>query len=390
MSVSFCDGTSHTTAKALSDFTTGASSVLLLSAKAKASGANLQYATNVILLDPAGSSAKHGAALEQQAIGRAVRMGQANASRFCVRNSIEEALFAQIDEADSKLVQRSNDLSYTCENSHKSLGLVSEEAAEDDDIDDCCIGETLTDRERVARKHAEALANNDVTCIDDSDDEDEKKPAAKKVESSTPSYGVALVSKVSTDSMTTNGKCAKEIESENQSLKKVKTDAYAEAAAGTDRLETQAPSHSIASEKNAHMPEEPFISWKDQEWLKRVQELKLLKEKTGLAFESGQITPLSKWCFQQRAAYKRGSLSAFRLNPLESIGFPWTHRENYLKQTTPAGKFNANAAAHEHLPLVTPALRHKFEAAATPIEASTTNNSDRVVSPTDQVVSHSA
>jgi SNF2 family DNA or RNA helicase len=45
---------------------------LFLSAKAKASGANLQCATNVVLLDPTGPSAEHGAALENQAIGRAV------------------------------------------------------------------------------------------------------------------------------------------------------------------------------------------------------------------------------------------------------------------------------------------------------------------------------
>jgi DNA repair protein RAD5 len=72
---------------------------LFLSAKAKASGANLQCATNVVLLDPTGPSAEHGAALENQAIGRAVRMEQANAVkvvRFCVKDSIEEKLFGKL------------------------------------------------------------------------------------------------------------------------------------------------------------------------------------------------------------------------------------------------------------------------------------------------------
>jgi len=82
-------------AKSIVSFTSGDVPILLLSASVKASGANLQQASNVILLDPAGSSAEHGATLEQQAIGRAVRMGQEKAVRvvrFCVRGTGKSAL----------------------------------------------------------------------------------------------------------------------------------------------------------------------------------------------------------------------------------------------------------------------------------------------------------
>jgi SNF2 family DNA or RNA helicase len=70
----FCDGAKMS--QSLTDFTSGKVSFLFLSAQAKASGANLQCATHVVLLDPAGTSAKHGADLEQQAIWRAIRIGQ--------------------------------------------------------------------------------------------------------------------------------------------------------------------------------------------------------------------------------------------------------------------------------------------------------------------------
>jgi hypothetical protein len=89
--------------------------VLLMSAQSKASGANLQVATHVILLDPAGLSAAHGAALEQQAIGRAVRMGQTRqvtVTRFVVDGTLEGDLVAQIRVAAAAADARANDTSY--------------------------------------------------------------------------------------------------------------------------------------------------------------------------------------------------------------------------------------------------------------------------------------
>ena len=92
----FCNGkTGNSMAKSIASFTSGDVPILLLSASVKASGANLQQASNVILLDPAGSSPEHGATLEQQAIGRAVRMGQEKAVRvvrFCVKSTGKSAL----------------------------------------------------------------------------------------------------------------------------------------------------------------------------------------------------------------------------------------------------------------------------------------------------------
>lgn len=177
LGVSFCDGSSRSMSQAITDFTSGETSILLLSAQAKASGANLQCATNVVLLDPSGSSAEHGATLEKQAIGRAVRMGQENSVtvfRFCVRESIEEQLYSEIGKAAKKLDQRSSDNSYMCEDAHKEIDASVTKAKSTEDEDDVCIGESITEQERIARNIAAAKANNEIIVIDDSDDEEEE------------------------------------------------------------------------------------------------------------------------------------------------------------------------------------------------------------------------
>ena len=177
LSVSFCDGSSRSMSQAITDFTSGETSILLLSAQAKASGANLQCATNVVLLDPSGSSAEHGATLEKQAIGRAVRMGQENSVRvfrFCVRETIEEQLYAEIGKAATKLDQRSSDNSYMCEDAHKEIDANVTKVKSADDEDEVCIGESITEQERIARNIAAAKAKNEIIVIDDSDDEEEE------------------------------------------------------------------------------------------------------------------------------------------------------------------------------------------------------------------------
>jgi hypothetical protein len=168
--------------KAIQEFTSGEASILLLSAEVKASGANLQVATNVVLLDPAGDSAEHGANLETQAIGRAVRMGQENAVRvvrFCVRDTVEEELFRRIDVAAANSAIRNNDDAYVCESAHTSLDeKVLEKRMEDDDVDDeVVVGESVSVGERVARAKARAIEKNEIIVIDDSDDEDTKPPS---------------------------------------------------------------------------------------------------------------------------------------------------------------------------------------------------------------------
>ena len=120
----FCGGSGNAMSDALRDFTSGAAPIILLSAQSKASGANLQCATQVVLLDPAGSSPEHGSTLEEQAIGRAVRMGQERpvmVTRFCVTGTIEEQLFAQIDAAAaSALLFRASDSNYVIQDCHKA------------------------------------------------------------------------------------------------------------------------------------------------------------------------------------------------------------------------------------------------------------------------------
>jgi len=125
LDVAFCNGrTSNMMTKAIHEFTSGDALILLLSAEVKALGTNLQAATNIVLLDPAGDSAEHGANLETQAIGRAVRMGQENAVRvvrFCVRDTVEEELFHRIDVAAANSAIRNNDDAYVCKSAHTSL-----------------------------------------------------------------------------------------------------------------------------------------------------------------------------------------------------------------------------------------------------------------------------
>jgi len=183
LDVAFCNGrTGNMMTKAIQEFASGDASILLLSAEVKASGANLQVATNVVLLDPAGDSAEHGANLETQAIGRAVRMGQENAVRvvrFCVRDTVEEELFRRIDVATANSAIRNNDDAYVCESAHKSLDeKVFEKRMEDDGVDDeVFVGESVSVGERVARAKARAIEKNEIIVIDDSDDEDTKPPS---------------------------------------------------------------------------------------------------------------------------------------------------------------------------------------------------------------------
>ena len=91
----------------------------MLSASASASGANLQCANHIILLDPPGHNAAHGAALERQAIARSVRIGQerrVTVTRFVVQDTIEEALtrqnaLAAKQEAEAAMFEQT----YTCD-----------------------------------------------------------------------------------------------------------------------------------------------------------------------------------------------------------------------------------------------------------------------------------
>ncbi|KAL7547347.1 hypothetical protein ACHAWF_010667 [Thalassiosira exigua] len=177
LKVSFCNrGGGNAMARSIAEFTSGETTVLLLSAQVKASGANLQCATNIVLLDPAGGSAEHGATLEKQAVGRAVRMGQEGAVkvvRFCTEDSIEEELFEQIDVAAAQLATRANDKIYTCEDAHKVLDAKKLMAKNKED-DEVMVGETVGAQDRLRRAIAVARAKNAIIdlCSEDEDSGD--------------------------------------------------------------------------------------------------------------------------------------------------------------------------------------------------------------------------
>lgn len=170
---SFCDGDKMS--QALTDFVSGKVSILLLSAQAKASGANLQCATHVVLLDPAGASAEHGAALEQQAIGRAVRMGQERAvtvTRFCVTGTMEEIMFEHIDNAAFESRQRSNDASYVIEGANKVLPV--KEKTDKEGTNDVQLTQSFSAAERVQREFTKAQEEGLIVELLDSEDEDDE------------------------------------------------------------------------------------------------------------------------------------------------------------------------------------------------------------------------
>lgn len=138
----------------------GGTDVLLMSAKAKASGANLQVATHVVLLDPAGLTAEHGAALEAQAIGRAVRMGQERAvtvTRFCVGGTLEPALIEQIGAASRAAEARADDGGYVCEAAGRALPPDSGDDADADSSEvEIVLARTAEEREGAKWREAEA------------------------------------------------------------------------------------------------------------------------------------------------------------------------------------------------------------------------------------------
>lgn len=89
-------------------FLNGDTDALLLNSLTSASGINLQIASHVIFLDPVGYSAAQASTLEQQAIGRVLRMGQVNKEVFVVRfvseQTLEAALYDEIHVVSQKTI----------------------------------------------------------------------------------------------------------------------------------------------------------------------------------------------------------------------------------------------------------------------------------------------
>ena len=184
----FCHGSNDNMQSAIDKFTSGKVNVILLSARAKASGANLQAASHVLFLDPPGEHADHGATLERQAIGRAVRIGQTKpvtVTRFCVEGTLEAKLWDQIDDASARISKRDDDQTYVItEGKDQTLARqVTIETADDiqaheeEDDDGIEMGETTTEEDRIKRRMEEARENGteiNLTLADDGDDDNEE------------------------------------------------------------------------------------------------------------------------------------------------------------------------------------------------------------------------
>lgn len=92
----------------VASFRDGDTQVLILNSLRSASGINLQVASHIIFLDPVGYNPMQASALEQQAIGRVLRMGQKNSIvnviRFVAEDTIEATLYDDIHAATTKAV----------------------------------------------------------------------------------------------------------------------------------------------------------------------------------------------------------------------------------------------------------------------------------------------
>lgn len=149
---------SETKASHLASFVEGETQVLLLHSLTSASGINLQVASHVIFLDPVGFSAVQGSTLEQQAIGRVLRMGQRNSEvavvRFVAKGTLEARLFDEIHDVTQKTVaaddsffdgERATGDAYVCEGFDapaarryvmRMAAVKGEESSENQDDDD--------------------------------------------------------------------------------------------------------------------------------------------------------------------------------------------------------------------------------------------------------------
>jgi SNF2 family DNA or RNA helicase len=93
----YCDGTVYQRKKAISNFTSdkNKTNIILLSSKNAASGINLTAANKIILLEPVYGTHEYRKSIENQAIGRADRIGQKRpieVIRFIIKDTIEEKI----------------------------------------------------------------------------------------------------------------------------------------------------------------------------------------------------------------------------------------------------------------------------------------------------------
>lgn len=101
----FCKGNCYQRDKAIRDFNDNSNiKVIMLSSESAASGTNLTKASTIIFFEPIYGTLKYRKDLENQAIGRAHRLGQKNnikVVRFIIKNSVEEEIYKQNLESDN-------------------------------------------------------------------------------------------------------------------------------------------------------------------------------------------------------------------------------------------------------------------------------------------------
>jgi len=204
----FTNGDPQIRAQAISSFVNDRVDVLLLSSLTSSSGLNLQMASQVIFLDCPGHSVSEGSTLEQQAIGRVVRMGQQNAVkilRFVGRGTMEMQMFLEVAAATkattSATLEKDQRDKYVCDgyaqplahNGHLVKSLDKEEEAlvigasahagkekrddgdEGHDCDDDVIefGAVIGVEERVRLEMQKAQLEGKIVVIDDDDNDDD-------------------------------------------------------------------------------------------------------------------------------------------------------------------------------------------------------------------------
>ena len=95
----FCRGNIHVMTKSIKQFKTDLNiKIILLSSESCNSGSNLTEATDVIMLDTVNIDKEKAKAIEQQAIARAVRLGQkfnVKVHRLLMKDTIEEKYYLE-------------------------------------------------------------------------------------------------------------------------------------------------------------------------------------------------------------------------------------------------------------------------------------------------------
>jgi superfamily II DNA or RNA helicase len=185
---------SETKASHLARFAEGETQVLLLHSLTSASGINLQVASHVIFLDPVGFSAVQGSTLEQQAIGRVLRMGQRNSEvtvvRFVTKDTMEARLFDDIHAVTQKTVAAEDSFfdgeradAYVCDGFDapaarryvmRMAAIKGEESAEnqDEDEEQIDIVGSMSLEEAINRRVEEAASVGVVFDLTEDADED--------------------------------------------------------------------------------------------------------------------------------------------------------------------------------------------------------------------------